>query len=327
MPRPASADGTPQWAKQPLALGRAAFKRTDDGSENMAINGENTSNVLIWDGDTTAWTLEAQGTAETYAAHSGTYGLDSGVRSAGQDTRFDSGVNQDIAGSYDSLSFWLQAKAFPEGSRLDIKWKTAGGGTPGSKLDVANYISNYDLDVWQKVTIPIDDFALGDDVAQLELTYAVKGGQQFYFDEFQLNQGGLGPKSFRVNSPTGRVWHVERVVLVISAGDAGWNSTAFANIAAGLDNGLLLKYHKIGTEPATYWTLNCKSNIELFGNLSVVNDVTFADSDLMLTFALEPELSSVLLIDDDEVLDFIVRDDIDSLTRVRAFLHYGEEIL
>lgn len=327
MPRPASSDGTPLFAKQPLALGRVPFKRTDDDSENMAINGESTSSVLIWDGDTTAWTKEAQGTVETYAKHTGTYGLDSGVRPQGQETRFDYGSNQDIAGTYDSVSFWMMPKAYPVGAQLKVLWRTSGGSNPGQTLLVSDYVSNMDLDVWQKVTIPIDDFALGADVAKFVLLYATQGGQQFYFDEFYLNQGGVGPQVFRVSSPTGKCWHVERVALVLSAGSTGWNSTAFANIAGGLANGLLLKYHKLGAEPVTYWTLNCKSNIELFGNLTVVNDVSFESSDVMIVFALEPSLSSVLLVDDDEVLEFLVRDNLSSLTRVRAFLHYGEETL
>jgi hypothetical protein len=320
-----SADGTRLVGRQQLQLGRSAFKRTDDASENLAINGESTSNDLIWNGDDAGWTLEAQGTPETYAAHSGTYGLDSGTRSVGQDTRFDYGSNQDIAGTYDSVSFWLMMKQYNTNSRLDIKWKTSGGGTPGTKLAVDDYVTSMDPDIWQKVTIPIDDFALGEDVAQLELTYAVQGPQQFYFDEFQLNQGGVGPKTFRVQSPSGYVWHVEALTIVVAAADSGWNSDAFANIAGGLANGLLLQHKNIGPSPETYWSINAKDNAELFGQYEVINNVDFAGTDLMIVFALKPNLSSVILVDDDDVLDIQVRDDIDSLNKARAFLHYGVE--
>lgn len=324
---PSSEDGTLLTGKQQLKLGRSAFQRTDDASENMAINGDNDASTGVWNGDTTYWTLEAQGTPQTYAAHTGTYGLDSGVRTAGQDTRFDSGVNQDIAGTYDSVSFWMQPKAFPNAARLDIKWKTTAGGTPGTKLSVADYVTNFDLDAWQKVTIPIADFALGADVGQLELTYAVKGGQQFYFDEFFLNSGGGGPKLFRCQSPTGFKWHVEAMTIVVAAGDSGWDSGAFCNIAGGLANGLLVQHKNIGVAPETFWGLNAKDNSEMFGQFEIINNVDFAGTDLMIVFALKPDLSSVILVDDDDVLDILVRDNLSTLSKVRAFLHYGVEII
>jgi len=325
MPRPATPDGTPLVARQQLILGRAPFQSVTTASEEMAISGINTTSTLIWDGDASEWTLEAQGTAETYAAHTGTYGLDSGSRSVGQATRFDSGTNQDIAGSYDTVSFWMMPKSFKVNSSLDILWKTSAGGTPGTRLSVNDYVSNFDLDTWQKVTIPIDDFALGADVAQLELVYATQGPQQFYFDEFYLNSGGDGPQTFRVSSPTGQIWHVERVLVVISSGATGWDSTSFGDIASGLPNGFLLKYHKLGTETETYWVLNCKTNVELFGNYNISRDVSFADDEIMVVLSLEPVLSSVILVDDDEVLDFIVRDDLSGLGTLRAFLHFGRE--
>lgn len=320
-----TADGTRIVAKQQLDLGRAPFQNVLDASEDMAISGVNTTSALVWDGDASGWTLEAQGTVETYAAHDGTYGLDSGSRSVGQATRFDSGTNQDIAGTYDTVSFWMQPKAFKVNSKLDILWKTSAGGTPGTRLSVNDYVSNFDLDVWQKVTIPIDDFALGADVAQLELVYATQGPQQFYFDEFYLNSGGGGPQTFRVSSPTGQIWHVERLIVVIAAGEVGWNSGSFGDIASGLPNGFLLKHHKIGAEPETYWVLNCKTNVELFGNFNISRDVAFADNEIMVVLSLEPVLTSVILVDDDEVLDFVVRDDLSNLARLRAFLHFGRE--
>lgn len=322
-----TADGTRLVARHQLELGRSAFKRTDDSSEDMAINGTSTSQDLIWNGDDAGWTLEAQGTSETYAAKNGTYGLDSGTRSLGQDTRFDYGSNQDIVGTYDSVSFWLMPKQYQGSSRLDIKWKTSAGGTPGTKLAVDNYVTNMDLDVWQYVTIPIADFALGDDVAQLELTYASQGPQQHYFDDFELNQGGVGPKTFRVQSPTGYVWHVEALTIVVAAGDSGWNSDAFTNIAVGLANGLLLQHKNIGVSPETFWSINAKDNSELFGQYEVINNVDFAGTDLMIVFALKPKLSSVILVDDDDVLDLQVRDNLSTLNKARAFLHYGVEVV
>jgi len=321
------ASGNPIYGSPQYTLGKSKFLRTDIGTEQMNVNGLAPGGTTsIWTGDAVLWTLELQGTPETYAAHDGTYGLDSGVRTAGQDTRFDSGSDQDIAGTYQNLTFWMQPKAFPSGSRLDIKWKTSGGGTPGAKLSVADYVPNMDLDVWQQVTIPISDFALGADVAQLEITYALKGGQKFYFDTFELVAAGSGgPYTFRVEAPAEEIWHIGLLNLILSAGSTGWNSDAFANIAGGLAQGLVLRKKKLSTSEVL-WAFTFRKNIELFGQLVPSYDFTFADSSLMVNFSMKPEPAS-LNITDDEVLEFLIRDNLTTLTNMRAYIHYGKEAL
>lgn len=327
---PVSADGSLVTAKQKLNLGRLPFKRTDNNTEVMAINGDSTGSVVIWNGSTDPggdWTHEGQGTPTAEAAYSGNLGMDSGVRLAGQETRFDYGSNQDIAGTYDSVSFWMQPKAYPVDSDFRVFWRTSGGNNPGIKLYVEDYVTDIDLDVWQKVTMPIVDFNLGADVAKIVFEYGSKGGQHFYIDDVNLNSGGGGPKTFRTQSPDGYIFHVEKLVLVISAGDTGWAGDAFANISGGLDNGLLVTYRNIGQDPKTFWSVNAKNNAELFGNYTVLNSITFDNSEQMIVFAIDPDLSSVILVDDDDVLDITIRDNLSTLHSVRAFLHYGIEVI
>lgn len=329
-PQPISLDGSPVAAKQKLRLGRTSFKRTDDNSESMAINGLAAgSPVIIWNGtgagDTGGdWTHEAQGTETAGAMHAGTNGMDSGVRSVGQDTRFSNGSNIDIDGTYDELTFWMNPQVFPAGAELRVRWKTLGGSNPGVTLDVANYVSNFDIGVWQKVTIPIADFVLTADVAKVEFEYAAAGGQHFYFDDIELNtSAGGGPFTFRVVAPASECWHVERIVLAIEAADTGWNGDAFADITSGLTNGVLLKLHD-PTPPTVHWAVNAKDNKELFGQYLVENDAAFFDSKQMLTFVVRPTVTTVTVTDTD-VVDIIIRDDLSSLVNCRAFLHYGIE--
>jgi len=309
-------------------LGKAKFLRTDIGTEQMNVNGLAPGGATtIWDGEGTYWTHEAQGTSETYAAHDGTYGLDSGVRTVGQETRFDYGSNQDIAGLYQNVRFWMQPKAFPSGANLKILWRTSGGSNPGSVLLVEDYVPNMDLDVWQQVTIPIADFSLGNDVAKFVLIYATKGGQQFYLDTFELVAAGAGgPYTFRVEAPTAEEqWHVSLLNMIMSAGSTGWNSNAFGNISGGLDQGLVLRKRKLSTSE-NIWSFTFKTNIELFGQLVPSYDFTFADSELMINFSMKPDNSS-LVVTNDEVLEFLVRDNLTSLTNMRAYVHYGKETL
>lgn len=329
---PRAVDGTPYSAARNLVLGQKTMLRVDDGSAAMHINGLAAgSAVVIWNGggagDTGAdWTPSAQGSETAESMHSGTNGWDTGVTAAGNFTKFDGGDNQTIAGVYDELSFWMQPKAYPPGSNLQIRWKTSGGGNAGgAELNVADYVVNFDLDVWQKVTIPIADFGLTADVDKIQFQFASQGGQQFWFDDIELNtSAGGGPFTFRLAAPDALArYHVSMIVVVLAAPDIGWDTSAFADIAGGIANGLLLRHRRISTG-STIWSINSKDNVDLFGRFHPQESVTFADGTLQCGFMIKPGLASVVITDDD-VLEFIVRDDLSTLTGARAFVHYGVE--
>jgi hypothetical protein len=330
---PQSADGTLQTSKQQLDLGRSAFKRIDSGTESMAVNGLPSGGTeIIWNGtgagDTGGdWTTAGDGSESAAAAYAGTNGWDSGARASNDFTDFDNGSMIDVGGTYDTLSFWIQVKNYPNNGNLQLQWRNNLGTVIGATLLVENYVSNMDPDVWQHITIPMSDFGLTANVQKLRVVYKTGNNQQHWFDDFELQaSGGGGPFTYRISSPAGLVYHVERLIFVVSAPDTGWSSDAFANIAGGLSNGLLIKYHNT-TTLETFWTFNSKNNTELFGQFEAFNSVNFDNAEQLIAFSLQPNLSSVILIDDDDVLDIVIRDDLSSLTNVRAFLHYGVETL
>ena len=327
---PKSSDGTPLNAPPEWTLGQAKFLRTDDGSSILNINGAAVGTPeVIWNGTGVAdtggdWDHEAQGTETAESMYSGTNGMDSGVRSAGQDTRFDYGSNQDIAGSYDTLEFWMQPKAYPVDSDLRLRWKTSGGSVKGSTLSVNDYVTDMDLDVWQKVTIPIADFGITDDVAKIEFEYGAKGGQHFWFDDITLlNAGGGGPYTFQVAAPDAtKKYHVSMLVFLVSGPSSGWSSTSFASISA-LVSGFLLRHRKLSTAEVL-WSINSKDNTDLFGRYHPQDDIVFSDNTLLVGFMIKPGKASIV-ITDDEVLEIVIRDDLSDLTTARAFVHYGVE--
>lgn len=323
-----TADGTEIIAAPERTLGQASFKRTDDGSEQMGINGTASgSTVVIWSGTGDAggdWTVTNQGVEDVAALHSGVMGLDSTLTTIGQTTQFDNGSEIDVVGTYSEISFWMQPKAYPTGSFLQALWKKSGGTTNGAVLNIVDYVTNFDLDVWQKVTIPIADFGLTEDVQKLQFKYASNGGQQFWFDDIEFTQaGGGGPFTFQVAAPDAlSKYHVSMLVLVISGPSAGWNNNTFANISS-LTNGLLLRGRKISTAE-TLWSLNSKDNVDLFGRFHPQDDIEFADGTLLLGFMLRPDKASII-ITDDIVVEVVVRDDLSTLSGARGYVHYGVE--
>lgn len=330
---PVASDGSPIGADQRLTLGQARFVRTDDGSAAMNVNGLAAgADTVIWNGtgggDTGGdWTPEAQGSETAGAMHSGTNGWDSGVRTAGQETRFDFGSNQDIAGSYDTLKFWMNPQAYPAGSDFRVFWRTAGGSNPGVKLSVENYVTNMDTGIWQQVEIPIADFNLGNDVAKIVFEYGAQGGQHFFLDDIEVTVTAAGgPYIFQVKAPdTTEQYHLTMAVLILVAPSADWLQGSFANIAGGLANGLLLRARRL-SDGEVFWSLNSADNLDLFGRFHPQDDVTFADGALMMGFMVKPGAASVV-ITTDTVLEFVVRDDLSTVSNIRAFAHYGVEVV
>ena len=193
---------------------------------------------------------------------------------------------------------------------------------------MASYVVNFDLDVWQKVTIPMADFGIGaNNVGRLRLTYAKTVGQQFWFDDMEFtSSGGSGPYQFQVAAPDALTrLHVSMLVLVVTAPSADWNPTSFANITGGLTNGLLLRHRRV-SDSQVLWLLNSKDNIDLFGRFHPQDDVTFADGNLLIGFMIQPGRASVI-VTDDEVLEFVVRDNLSTLSGLRGYIHYVTEIV
>lgn len=328
----AAPDGSLRVADRDFVLGNTRFLRTDDGGQQMALDGLPAgASLVVWNGtgggDTGGdWTAPAVGVESAAAAQSGTNGWDTQAQGSNTDVTFDNGSELDVAGTYDVLSFWLQPKHYPNNGNLQIQWKNAAGTVIGTTLSVENYVVNMDVDVWQQVSIPVSDFNLGADVQRCVFVLKTGNNQRHFIDNIELQaSGGSGPYTFQVAAPAQEGWHATMVVLVVSAPDTGWSSSTFAN-QPGLANGLLLRQRRL-SDGMVRWTLNAKDNVDLFGRYHPQESFNFDNNELLVGFMVKPGQSADIVITDDEVLEFVVRDDLSGLMNLRAFVHYGVETL
>ena len=190
MPKgPTSQDGTPLIGKQQLELGRESFKRTDNQSEQLNVNGiASGTPVNIWNGTGAGdsgsdWTRSGIGSETTPSAHAGTNGLDTGVTANTDSIVFDSGSMQDIDALVDSVEFWVQLKALVGGGDVRACFVDDTDTLVGVTQKVSDYLSNLDLNVWQKVTIPVSDFALDGDAQKVVLKFVGTSGLHIWIDE------------------------------------------------------------------------------------------------------------------------------------------------
>jgi hypothetical protein len=318
---------TPAWA-----LGRDSFKRHDDASEQMNIDGRATGTPeVLWNGtgasDTGGdWTAGNTGSETAGSMHSGTNGWDTGVITDGNKTRFNNGSTVDIDGGYAELRFWIQPKAFPATSPPKVGWLDGSNTLIGSRLRIDDYTENMDLDVWQQVAIPISDFGLTADVQKLEFKYLNVDGQQYWFDDIEIIPIGNGPYRFEFEAPdTNTRYHISMIVLMVSAPKTGWTSTAFGAIAGGISQGLILR-QKRKSDTEVLWKFVTKNNAGLFGYYHPQDEIVFADDEMLVGFMVKPGKASIV-VTDDEVLQFVVRDDLSSITSIRAYAHFGVEVV
>ena len=326
-----SGDGTLRTANQNLILGREPFLRTDIGTELMSIDGQAAgAPVNLWNGtgpsDTGAdWTASGTGSETTGSNHSGTNGWDTGVTAQNDTTVFDNGSMIDVDGTYDQIDFWINPQAFPVGSRLHVRWRDNADANIGDQLRIDQYAVNMDLDVYQQVSIPTADFNLTGDVQKLRIRYSNAAGQHIFFDDIELvASAGGGPYRFRLAAPDAdTVYHLSMGVLLISAPESGWTRDAFANIGSGLSRGLIFRHRRLSTSE-TLWKFVTKNNLQLFGQYHPQESFLFADSELLVGFMVKPGRAGVR-ITDDEVLEFVVRDDLSTISEMRAYCHFGVE--
>lgn len=322
-------NNTPIVRNEEFTLGQLAFTRVDNGTEQMNIDGTpGGTPVNIWDGTgggdsgTSDWSTSGVGSETAGSNHSGTNGWDTGVTAEGNQTVFDNGSMIDVAGSYSTVRFWMQPKAFPTNSRPRIMFANASNKRVGNSLRIDDYTTNMDLDVWQQVTIPIDDFALTGNAQKLRLRYANTAGQHYWFDEFEFLPITGAPYRFEVRPGPGHCYHISMLVLIVAGPSGSWSSTNFGNISP-LTNGLLLRQRRL-SDGEVLWRFNSKDNSDLFGRYHPQDDITFSDGSLLIGFMIKPGKASVVVTDDTPI-QFVVRDDLSGLTSARAFAHFGLE--
>lgn len=330
-----TSDGTPVAASPQWTLGQIAFTRTDDGTEKMNVDGgAGGTPVVLWNGTGGAdtggdWSRSGEGSETTAAAKSGTNGLDTGVTSENDTSVFDNGSELDIDGTYDQLEFWMAPQAFPTASRLRLLWRNGSNTQVGDGLLVNGYVGNFDLGVWQKVTIPIADFNLTGDVQKLVLRYVNTSGQRYYFDDIKLvAASGGGPYRFRVAAPDANtVWHLEELVVNLAEENGTWSASDFCTITDGLVNGLVIRHRQLSTS-TVLWAINIKDNLDLFGRLHPTADIEYGvgTNEHQFRLVLTPKLS-VVRVTNDDVLEVVVRDDLSTINGLRAYIQYAEEVI
>ena len=134
--------------------------------------------------------------------------------------------------------------------------------------------------------------------------------------------GSSADVTFRVAATAGELWIGTEIVLVISDGDGtGWSTADFAKIASGLSSGCRFRLRDLA-DTSNLWSFNVQDNFELQMRMPKPDVIHYTNS-TVVTYHLTPKGDIGFHVTDNEVLEILVRDDLTSLTKMRAQLNYG----
>jgi hypothetical protein len=316
---PRDADGNAIITIRDFNMRKRVFADPTTGAESMKVDGSAAAvDEEVWNGEASYWADPSIGSKTTGSKRTGTYGWDTGATSQGNKVKFTRSTP--FQPSSDRIEGWINLQALPAGVDLQARWELSNAGK-GNGVVLQDYLAHQDLGVWQPWSIDIADFNLpAENVDEFRFRTLNDNGADYWLDDIRLVSGNPS-KVFRLSPPGVGEWLVESVTLILVAPDTGWDSNSFCHIAGGLQNGLQLRHRDLAGSQ-NYWKLIAQNNMELFGQFDPVVDTTYNDSTRQISFVLKPGSATVKLTAND-VLEFLVKDDLTGMTNARAFAQVG----
>jgi len=196
--------------------------------ENLAVNAAaGGTPEQIHDGtDSVLWTASAvQGASFTFdstnrpAPGGGTKSIEIASPAVTDIAQFATGAPVALSG-YSSISMDVNVdQRYQDGDVITlIGYDTTLGGTVGTSVDIKNYFSYAEFDIWQVISIPLSDMNLeASSVDAFRLVIDAKQSQSptFYIDNLQLEESG-GAIAFDMAGPPGETFHIEAIELTLT---------------------------------------------------------------------------------------------------------------
>jgi hypothetical protein len=143
--------------------------------------------LVIWNGtgehDSGGdWDHTGHGTEEAYAKYEGTNGLDATGFTNNKKIYFQNTLEVNVD-EYDLLSMYINLKEWPSGANATLIFED------GHSVLLSNYLETLNLNTWQRVLIPLEDFGLIAPINLKKLTITSSASIGFYLDNVEFVVG------------------------------------------------------------------------------------------------------------------------------------------
>jgi len=155
--------------------------------------------LIIWNGTGPDdkggdWVHFGYGTEAAYAKYEGTNGLDATGFSNNRKITFSNLIEENVD-DYDLLSMYINLKEWQANKDIEIYFED------GRKLSLSTYFDNFNLNKWQRVLIPLEDFGLSAPINLRRLILKSKGNHGFYLDNVEFVVGATLRAVIDVGTP------------------------------------------------------------------------------------------------------------------------------
>jgi len=239
--------------------------------------------------------------------------------------QFDKGSDLDLSG-YVSISSWINVdKDWKAGDDIEIYgWDTGTNLQVGDSVGLQNYFDFSSYDTWHKLNIALEDMSIEEstlDALRVRIVAAEGKSPKFYMDDIQFEQSGT-PISFELNPNKGTWLHVKEFTISVvdeiagTLGNATMPFLAYDKfLGVSLTTGLTYQREQNGKNVFTQQVKNIIEFAQLAGT-----EVSGCGSDGTNTWVtLRSEHMEPLLLkaENDDVLKFIINDDMSGLLHFR----------
>lgn len=287
----------------------------------------------IHDGtDTALWTgSQIAGTKVTFDSTDVSFGGTKSVKianpSSGDTWQFAKGSNLTVS-SFTALTFKLYIdKDWNSGDSVSIfGWDTGSGLQIGTKILIEDYINITTFDVWQSVSVPLDDLSLSGTIDSIRMTQEAKSGPAatWYLDDFQVEETG-GDIVFRFQPTGDQLFHISKfAVFVANDGKSEAELQAYDRFYGepALPNGVAVSLQSRGNLVLAFSEATLYSQITQ-PQVSVVTGGDGTNSWIKVTSELDFDLDG----SKQDFLQYRIQDDLTSLDRYNVWIFgWSEEI-
>jgi hypothetical protein len=140
--------------------------------------------LIIWNGtgifDSGGdWNHTGHGTEAAYAKYEGSNGLDATGFTNNKKIYFQD-TNENNVDDYDLLSMYINLKQYPANGNFYAYFED------GTQVNLRNYLETQNLNTWQRILVPLEDFGLSAPINLKRLTIESDATMGFYLDNVEF---------------------------------------------------------------------------------------------------------------------------------------------
>lgn len=293
----------------------------DTGSTSLAVDASisGTPDVAYLDEPTANWTNSAVGGTWDFASvaiapQGGTESIDATATVDGNSFQIEKSSTVDLS-SFAAISGYVYLTSWNSSRHeIGVELRLAGV-TQGSEINIASFVDEGLLNVWQQFIVPLGDLgASSATIDQFLFTTRSSSGQppNYYLDTINIEE--VGTDIFKFAPPPGLIFDIESVSIAMRDNITVLEPNQIMGVSA-LTNGLRIRTVSSGVTRFS-GGISTIYDLESFGGIKASE--TIGATEMMATFVAAGGSRSRLIGDDGDEYSWVVSDNLSAITEMKV---------